>query len=206
MRVLCVWFPSPHFPITAWLESVFYAFGFPGIVFLRVADEILFSYNAVALWSVLSVDLFIISFLQFRVFCHGWQLPCWSRMLCFGWKTIRRLRAPIASLVPISATTNRGEPGTIPSTRIPQICTGSFLKSSSQGFWKRDDSPKQKLKREIGVPQQQWGTLGHMMALGAWWKKTDFLQLVLTACNLRSTSLMEKAKAWVSHGKTKSEI
>lgn len=34
----------------------------------------------------------------------------------------------------------------------------------------------------------------HTVALGAWRNKIDFLPLALTACDLRSTSLMEEAK------------
>lgn len=157
MRVLCTWFPSPRFPRSAWLGSVVCAFGFPAIIFLSVADEILFSYNAGALWSVLSVDLFIDYFPSAVKSVLPWLATILLiKDAVFRMENHWSLRAPIASLVPVSITTVR-EPGSIPSARIPQTCTGIFL----WAFWKRDGSLNQKLRRELSVSQRPWGTRWH---------------------------------------------
>lgn len=123
----------------------------------------------------LLISSLMTSFLQVRLFYHGWHPPCWSRMLCFGCKTIEAYENPIISLVLISSSTPVGEPGSISYTRSPQICTGSLLlKLSSWGFWKKDDSLNQNLRRKMipDVSQQQQGVCGHTVAPGAWQNRT----------------------------------
>lgn len=148
------------------------------------------------------------SFLKVRLFYHGWHPPCWSRMLCFGWKTIEAYENPITILMLASSSTRLGEPGSISCTRSPQICTGSpLLKLSSWGFWKKDDSTEP--EPEKGNNYWCFTTAArHAWAHGGTrcLAKQDFLWLALAASGLRSASLMGEANAWVLRSRTKQEI
>lgn len=180
------------FPRPEWWSYVFCALGFPAIILPRVTDELLFSYGVSALWSALSalsISSLITSFLQVEVFYHDWHPSCWSRMLCFGWKTTKACEDPISSPVPVSFTTEVGESGSAPSTRIPQICVGSLLKLPLCNFWMRGDPLNQNLGRwTVDISQQRVWAWWHRS-----WDQTSLLQLASSVCGFRSVTLMGEA-------------
>lgn len=152
-------FPFPTFtPFLrlVWWGSVFCALGFPAIILLRVTDEMLFSYDVSALWSALSVNLFIDYFLS----AGSSVLPWLASILLikdavFQMENHQSLWGSHCQPVPVSFTTKAGESGSVPSARIPQIYIGSLLKLPLCSFWMRGDSLNQNLGRwMVDVSQQ----------------------------------------------------
>lgn len=148
MGVLCTWFLS-HLALICLAGVCFLCLWLSQCNFPHDdedADEMLFSYNSGVLWWVYQLIYYLIVPLLhvkgFAVTCN--HLADQGR--CFRLENHGSWRASIASLLSISTTTKAAEAGKVPSARIPQICTGSFLKLSLWAFQKREDSLNQTVK------------------------------------------------------------